>query len=229
MGTFHRANEQNIIEVIDEYTGQVVGYQTEYNDLDVKEGSDYLVVKKDGKEFFVEKTLEEKKNYLGVKSYPYSKVLADIICQKISEGKSLTKICGVGNIPPYDVVQRWLRKDKDFQAAFSAAKAARAEHFRDKALMVADQSEKDNIRLEAYKWAASVDNPEVYGNKTKVSGDATAEVSFVIKTGVDKGNQEKDVTGSGGESDGRSEATVHNIESSADSNSSGNSSENIDS
>lgn len=38
--------------------------------------------------------------------------------------------------------------------------------------------------MDTYKWAAEVNNPEQFGKRTKVVGDASNPVVFVIDTGI---------------------------------------------
>lgn len=40
------------------------------------------------------------------------------------------------------------------------------------------------MQVEAYKWAASVGNPDAYGTRTKLVGDANSPIGFVVDTGI---------------------------------------------
>ena len=47
------------------------------------------------------------------------------------------------------------------------------------------------LRADMVKWVASKYHPEMFGDRTKVVGDAAQPVSFVIETGIRRGRDEE--------------------------------------
>lgn len=234
MGVFAR-EENGIIYLIDEVTGNCVAKSSDPKQFTVIQGNGYDIKRyTDGREVVVARGDDEFKE-LEARSYPYSEVIADIICQKIAEGGKITEICGVPPIPPYDIVRRWMHRNTEFKVNYKAAKEARAESMHDRALTVAEKSDKetstsDKLYIDALKWSASKSSPDEFGDRTKVVGDKNAPVSFIIDTGIRKEDDplynkdeamEREVSGS-------SETTVHHIEPPADTGSGGDTTESND-
>ena len=68
--------------------------------------------------------------------------------------------------------------------------------FQDKAISAAEDARGDSseevaaqrLKVDTYKWAAEVNNPEVFGKKTKIEG-TTAPTVIVIETGIRREEQ----------------------------------------
>lgn len=130
------------------------------------------------------------------KIWPYSERMSDAIVQMVMEGATLVQISKIPGMPPYYTICRWLSDQKvDFQKRYREAKKIRAEIMADAALETARNSKdyrisEDRLKVETLKWAASVDNPDEYGNKTKISGDPDRPVAFLISTGVPRASDD---------------------------------------
>ena len=87
-------------------------------------------------------------------SWIYNHVIADIICQRIADGSTLTKICLMDGFPGMGVIVRWRSQEDLFDEALRYAEAARAERFHDKivscSLIINPHSEM-KIRV-MYRW-----------------------------------------------------------------------------
>jgi len=201
--TFARKNSNNLIELVDIKTGEVVKIQSTYQDVpdtnctEVDTGKGLVLV---------EKGLSLN-NVPRNRFVPYSPILIDIICQRIAEGETLTQICKDDDMPGYSTLSRWRREHSEVGELIGHARIDRAEGRYTRALQEADSADEDNVqanklRFTAYQWAASVDNPEMYSPRTKVSGDKNAPVVIEIDTGIrnasdyhkDESIQTKDVT-----------------------------------
>jgi hypothetical protein len=213
---FSQLNDDGLIEIIDELTGQVVAIQSSTDDL-LKGKRERLIeyTLEDGTKVLIEKGLSLDR--LTHRSYAYSKILADIICQEITEGKSLTKLCKEDKYPSYATVCRWRRENDEFNRSLNQAYAHRADYYHDKVLEEAqetitkDDAPAQKVKVDAYKWSAEKGNPERYGNRMKVTGDA-APIHLIVDTGIDRSPEAlKDVTPEDsmkelqGESDGEME------------------------
>jgi hypothetical protein len=113
----------------------------------------------------------------------YTQEMADAICEALSEGKSLRKICEPEDMPNRAAVFRWLSKDEDFRNQYAHAREEQAEALADDIIAIADGkgddllltseiNQRDKLRVDARKWVASKLKPKKYGDKiqTEVSG-----------------------------------------------------------
>jgi len=198
---FARKNKNDLIEIVDIETGNVVKIQSTYKE--VKDDA-CTQVKTDIGLVLVEKGLNVD-NVPRCSFIQFSPNLMDIICQKIAEGDSLTNICNEPDMPGYNTLSRWRREHPKVAEMIQHARRDRAENHYTRVLEEADGADEDNVqanklRVTAYQWAAGVDNPEVFGAKTKISGDKDAPVQFIIDTGIrnasdyHKDESQKDVT-----------------------------------
>lgn len=123
----------------------------------------------------------------------FNPVVIDIICQKIVEGRNLTDICREPGMPTYTTFCRWRREHTWIEEHIERARRDRAEQYRDRVLTEADSahSSKDpinatNTKIEAYKWAAAIDKPEVYSPKAKLEATVNVPTQIIVATGIDR-------------------------------------------
>jgi hypothetical protein len=120
--------------------------------------------------------------------WPFSQVTCDHILNLIADGNTITTIGLMEGLPTKNVIQSWLRDYPEFRQKMKIAREVRAESFHDKIVDLVDTVEedtakRDRVKLDALKWAAEVNNPEVYGKQTNVKGSVAA-VQIIIETGV---------------------------------------------
>ena len=129
--------------------------------------------------------------------WKYSRRYGELICQLIATGATFKKICSMDGMPSAHVLARWRAENEDFENALEAARRMRADHFHD---MIVEDVEGDHIadkdevaarklKMDRLKYLASVNNPDKYGNRTKVSGDNEQPLQIVVSTGI---NREKE-------------------------------------
>lgn len=104
-------------------------------------------------------------------------------------------------LPGAQVIRRWLihddkkhhHKAEVFRAAYLEARKLgdqiRAEAAHDKVISLAEDTDDLNaqarrVQIDAHRWSAKVHDPNRYGDKTKVSGDANAPLTIVVETGI---------------------------------------------
>lgn len=116
----------------------------------------------------------------------YSDTTADEICERISNGESLRRICLAENMPSKSAVFRWLYANEKFRDQYARAKEAQADALADDILDIADDGENDTyiddegnkrvdndviarsrLRVDARKWIASKLKPKVYGDRVQ--------------------------------------------------------------
>lgn len=107
----------------------------------------------------------------------YSEEIAKTICEKISDGKSLRKICEADDMPAKGTVFVWLSKHKEFQDQYAHAREIQADCLFDETLAIADQYDsavemlnpdhiqRAKLRIDTRKWIAGKLRPKVYGEK----------------------------------------------------------------
>lgn len=162
-----------------------------------------------GREVWIERGLSE--DSLGtLLGHPYSEVMVDLICERITEGESLTAICKKPGFPPYSIVARWMRKHPGVKEAIEQARKDRAEVLRDEALSVVDEAGPDSdeialakARSDVRKWAAQMDDKQRFGKDE--SKTVTVSAQIVIDTGIRRPGDPgfRDVTPELGENNGK--------------------------
>jgi predicted transcriptional regulator len=105
------------------------------------------------------------------------------------EGSKIKDIANKIGVSP-SAIYNYKTKDKRFSDRMDTARASRGFVFEDKVVEVAEEvkgysSEEvaaARLKVDAYKWAAGVNNPDVHGSKTKVIGGGAPTV-LIIDTG----------------------------------------------
>lgn len=207
--TFAKRNPvTGLIEIISLETFDVVAVQKSPVSL-LKQRDEKLMkyTTADGKTVWIEPGIEGSLEKLT--GYAYSEVLVDLICEKITEGASLSKICKSPGFPPYSIVARWMRKYPEVKEAIEQARKDRAEVMRDQVLEIMDNAAADSdeialakAKADVHKWAAQMDDKQRFGkdeNKT-----VTVSAQIVIDTGIRRPGDPgyRDVTPVIGEKDG---------------------------
>lgn len=122
----------------------------------------------------------------------YTQEIADHICEKLSDGESLRKICLAEDMPSKSAVFRWLLDRPDFRDQYARAREAQADAIADEILDIADDGTNDymgedekyngdavqrsRLRVDARKWFAGKLAPKKYGDATLVKhADADGE------------------------------------------------------
>jgi hypothetical protein len=130
--------------------------------------------------------------------YPYSKPVADFICQKYMEGLTMSKIAKLDGVPPQHIIYSWKRHHPEFRKDLKLAKEDRAEYFHDEILDEARSIKKKSeavvakVKIDALKWAAGVNNPKEYSGKAEEK-EATGALQIIIDTGIRRKEDIKEV------------------------------------
>lgn len=98
----------------------------------------------------------------------YSQDVAAVICQRLTEGESLRKICADEAMPDRSTVLRWLESHEDFAAIHARARESQADYMDDLILDTAnastpESSPADRVKIGAYQWRAERLKPKKYG------------------------------------------------------------------
>lgn len=105
----------------------------------------------------------------------YSDEMAETICEKIANGRSLRSICAEDGMPPMKTIYRWLEANEEFRHQYARARDKQADYFAEEIIEIADSAEaesaavsKAKLQIDARKWAASKIAPKKYGDKTEL-------------------------------------------------------------
>lgn len=134
----------------------------------------------------------------------YTEALVDEICERLSKGQSLVKMCpelGVSEVSVF----KWLDKYPIFLQKYTRAREAQADYYADEIVAIADELEieakhqgekvtfdvsatavqRNRLRVDARKWYASKLAPKKYADKleTTLSGPDGGAVqhSVIVK------------------------------------------------
>jgi hypothetical protein len=130
-------------------------------------------------------------NSVDLSRYKFNYELGLLICQKVREGWTLTKISEDPQFPSLHVMAHWRKINPTFDEEIKLARKHRAEYYHDKVIELAEQVTDDSniaaakFKAEQYKWAAEKGDPNSYGNKVEVSGNV-APTSIVVYTGIER-------------------------------------------
>ena len=123
--------------------------------------------------------------------YPYTKAIADQICEKVENGTPLSRVCKMEGFPSPSVVYYWLRKIPEFEQQYGLAKRNQLELMAEEILEIADDSAGDKgnsanvnrarLMVDARKFILERLMPEKFGNKMRneISGPNGGPVASV--------------------------------------------------
>lgn len=145
----------------------------------------------------METNLETRESYpvTELYSHKYTLQAGHTICDLIREGKSIREVASILQVST-GILYHWRSLHPDLNARVLAAYQDRAEYYRDKVQeeverLAVDEEHIDpkrmsiiNSRIENWKWLAKTDNPDRYGDKTKISGDKNAPLTIILDTGI---------------------------------------------
>lgn len=142
----------------------------------------------------------------------FTQKIADMICERLSDGESLRTICLSDDMPNRSTVFRWLADEsrKEFRDQYARAREAQADFLADEILEIADDASHDTLiktnpdgsdaretansewinrsrlRVDARKWLASKLAPKKYGDKVELSGTGEGGAIVVSTTPLDE-------------------------------------------
>lgn len=140
----------------------------------------------------------------------YSQELANSICEKISHGHSLRRICEGEEMPVTSTVFKWLSEKKEFSDQYARACKERTIAMAEEIIDISDDGTNDwmednymkgkspgwkvngeavqrsKLRVDTRKWIMSKMEPKKYGDKMDVTSDGKAiEGNTIIFKGFD--------------------------------------------
>lgn len=102
----------------------------------------------------------------------YTEEMGDRICDLLTEGRSLRKICMSKEFPAASTVYVWLDRFPSFAEKYTRAREAATEDMLEDILEIADNTELDaqdkRVRIDTRKWVMGRLKPKKYGDKQQV-------------------------------------------------------------
>lgn len=144
----------------------------------------------------------------------YTPQLADSICDRVSEGESLRKVCEDDEMPSRSTVYLWLGQNQAFSDRYARSVEDRAEKMAEEILSIADDDEGDygfkeskdgdgegakpcilpdniqraRLRVDSRKWIASKLFPKKYGDFQRNETDLKVKGQIIVQSSpVDEG------------------------------------------
>ena len=122
--------------------------------------------------------------HAGGRPSEYTQEIANIICDRLSDGKSLKSICEMEDMPSKATVYNWLDNNKEFLDKYTRAKEdssdALADDIQDIADKVLDGTYNPNaarVAMDGKKWIAAKLKPKKYGDKLDVTTNGESVIS----------------------------------------------------
>lgn len=187
---FYRWNEHyRVVEAVDVLSGEVLAIQQDFHEEHILNPEKMLKVTLDGKEMLIQKGMT-------VSAYTapklnYSRPVADIVLQRVSEGMTLKKACIGLSVTPA-MIYNWCEKIPSFGEALNKAKLVRAEMVHDTILETAEDLSTGNLTkgelegkvraAELLKWSAEKDSPTRFGSRKDTAGNGATVIQII--TGV---------------------------------------------
>jgi hypothetical protein len=191
-------NELGMIEFRDAETGEVVATEKPSPKKKAKIDSGKPIYKRrkhelqktdNGKLVAVPETVPTDGRQKGRVVYPYNVDTANAIIESVCEGMTMRQIAKMPGMPPVSTMYYWASKYKEFKSDLNTARKVRGEMLADEALDIARgttamKSRADKLKIDTLKWAAKVNNPEVFSDTVKHTGDAANPIQIVVNTGI---------------------------------------------
>ena len=102
----------------------------------------------------------------------YTEEMGNLICDKLTEGISLRKLCMQDDFPAASTVYVWLDRFPEFAEKYARAREAATEDMLEDILEIADRDGLDpqekRVRIDTRKWVMGRLKPKKYGDKQTV-------------------------------------------------------------
>ena len=114
----------------------------------------------------------------------YNEELAAKVCERLSDGEPLTKICSDEGMPPRRTVCAWRHAHPEFEANYTRARENAGDVWAERALQAAlsatpETAQAARVRFDALRWYASKLAPKVYGDRLEHVGKITHQIDVV--------------------------------------------------
>lgn len=115
----------------------------------------------------------------------YTEEIGNTICERLSNGESLVKICQDEGMPPRATVYGWITQQEEFSNKYTRAREGQGHYYADDVDEILQRmysgeidAQKARVAIDARKWQSGKLLPGVYGDRVNV--DHSGEFKVVI-------------------------------------------------
>jgi len=133
-------------------------------------------------------------------SVKFSQEIFDKICERISSGESLRKICDDDKMPNLTSVWKWLNNSEELSNQYARAREQQAETFVDEILSICDEVlptgidgkidpsvvNQARLKIDARKWVASKLKPKRFGEASVLKIDSEKDLQPILNLTLNK-------------------------------------------
>lgn len=138
----------------------------------------------------------------------FSQELADTVCARIAEGRSLRSVCSDEGMPTLPTFLRWVNERPALAEQYAHARANGLDALAEETLQIADDGSNDwmerhakdsvgyelngehvqrsKLRVDTRKWLLSKLAPKKYGDKLELAGDKDNPLTVVVQRLTDE-------------------------------------------
>lgn len=136
----------------------------------------------------------------------YTEEIGSAICERISKGESIVKICSSPDMPNPSSVYKWLAAFPAFAESYAHARERQADYYFEQMVDIAttpfigetseydgdanlvkvttkDMIEHRRLQIETLKWVSSKLRPKKYGDKLEVDANLKVSLAPIINLG----------------------------------------------
>ena len=113
----------------------------------------------------------------------YTEAIAAEVCDRLSKGESLVKICESEHMPDMSTVKNWALTDQPpgFFNRYARARDLQADALVDECLTISDtatpaEAQVARLRVDTRKWYAAKVRPGKYGERLALAGDKDSPI-----------------------------------------------------
>lgn len=114
----------------------------------------------------------------------FSQKIADEICERLSSGEPLAKICRDEHMPGYSTVRRWEVENDLFRAVSTRARRDGTHFLADQCIEIADDPTIDpqdkRVRIDTRIRLIGKWNAREYGEKIDVNANHSGEIKIIV-------------------------------------------------
>jgi len=96
--------------------------------------------------------------------------MGNLICDKLTEGMSVRKLCKMDGFPNPSTIYVWIDRFPEFAERYARARETATEDMLEDILEIADDptidTQEKRVRIDTRKWAMGKLKPKKYGEKT---------------------------------------------------------------
>ena len=119
----------------------------------------------------------------------YTEEMGNLICDKLTEGMSVRKMCQMDGFPNPSTIYVWIDRFPEFAERYARARETATEDMLEDILEIADDptidTQEKRVRIDTRKWAMGKLKPKKYGEKTTHEVGNKEGETLKVDNGID--------------------------------------------